>query len=127
MALREKLVERVQPYLEEGEQVEQVFTAQSGPNPYWFFLTWIIAFMVKYRIVAVTNKNIVVLESAKTGYKPKALLAREPLATRLGPMSGLWGTTELAGEKMYVHKRFHKDVAAADAALDAGSGPAATA
>jgi hypothetical protein len=39
-----------------------------------------------------------------------------PRATRIGPASGLWWKCESLGEKLYVHKRFHKDVEAADAA-----------
>ena len=35
-------------------------------------------------------------------------------ATRIGPPSGLWFKTEALGEKMYVHKRFHKDIETAD-------------
>ena len=34
MALRDKLASRTQPFLEPGEQVTQIFAAQSGPNPW---------------------------------------------------------------------------------------------
>ena len=40
MALRDKLVERVQPFLEPGEQVQAVFLAQTGPNPFLGGLSW---------------------------------------------------------------------------------------
>jgi len=33
MALRDKLEERVQPLLEPAEQVQEVWWAQTGPNP----------------------------------------------------------------------------------------------
>jgi hypothetical protein len=38
VALRDKLKERVQPLLEPDEEVQQVFLAQSGPNPNLMFL-----------------------------------------------------------------------------------------
>ncbi|CAN5827627.1 hypothetical protein BH24ACT3_BH24ACT3_00610 [soil metagenome] len=34
-------------------------------------------------------------------------------------MSGVWGQTTLAGERVWVNKRFHKAVAAPDAELAA--------
>ncbi|OAA27788.1 hypothetical protein UG55_1007116 [Frankia sp. EI5c] len=120
MALRDKLAARAQPYLAPGESVQHVFQAQTGPTPYFFFLTLLIIFWIRYRIVVVTDQRILVLQAgALTATKPKgdspvAVLPRE---TVLGPVSGLWGTTEATGEKLRVHKRFHKDIAAADAAI----------
>ncbi|MEY2475979.1 MAG: hypothetical protein QOG87_1294 [Actinomycetota bacterium] len=120
MALRDKLAERSRPYLEDGEQVEQVFLAQTGPTPWLMALIGAIAMMfaVKRRIVVVTDRGIVLLRAgAWTGTSPKEFVGRLPRQTRIGPLSGLWGKTELGGTKMWVHKRFHKDVAAADARL----------
>jgi hypothetical protein len=125
MALREKLAERTQPFLEPGEQIQQIFFGQSGPSPWFSLLTYLILFAVKYRIVAVTDRAIVVLNSRKLKITPTAVISRLPRQTRIGPVSGLWATTHFTGEKMYVHKRFHKDVEAADAVLGAGpAGPA---
>ena len=45
---------------------------------------------------------------------PKRLLRELPRATRIGPASGLWYRTEALGERIYVHKRFHKDIEIAD-------------
>ena len=33
-SLREKLAERAGPYLQPGEQIQQVYMAQGGPSPY---------------------------------------------------------------------------------------------
>jgi hypothetical protein len=55
--------------------------------------------------------------------KPKSLLSRGPRNVRLGPLSGLWGQIHL-DQRYWVHKRFHKDVAAADQALDQMGTPA---
>ena len=122
MALREKLADRAAPHIGQGEQVRHVFMAQGGPSPYWNFLTWLVLFWVKYRIIVVTDQAILVLNAKKLlPSKPtaEAPLARLPRATVIGPVSGLWGVTTFAGEKLWVHKRFHKDVDAADAEIGA--------
>ena len=116
MPLREKLTQKVQPFLEPGEQVRHVFLCQTGPSPYWSFATYLVAFAVKMHAVAVTNQNIVFLRAGLfSPSSPKEVEKRFPRNTRLGPLSGLWGKMELDGQKYWVHKRFHKDVAAADA------------
>lgn len=115
MAIRDKLVERSQPHLEPGEQIQQVFLAQTGPNPMLGALTYLIAFWVKYYVVVVTDRGIVFLRSGVlTPSKPKSLYKRVARQTTLGPLSGLWGKMMVDGERFWVHKRFHKDVAAAD-------------
>jgi hypothetical protein len=114
MALRDKLRERCLPHLENGETIEQVFLAQTGPSPYWLFLTYLVCFWTKYRIVAVTDRSIAVFDAGIwSPAKPKRLWARLPRETPLGPVSGLWGKISLNGVTHHVHKRFHKDIAAA--------------
>jgi len=117
MALRDKLAERAAPFLPQGSQVRQVFVCQTGPSPWFFLLTYLTIFWIKYRLVAVTQDGIYVLEGSKLtgGAKPKSLVGTIPRATQLGPVSGVWGQINLLGERHWVHKRFHKDVTAADA------------
>ena len=115
MALRDKLRDRVQPFLEPGEQVQAVFMAQTGPNPYLGLLTTLVFFWTKHHVFAVTDRRILVLSAgAFSPSKPKAVLTSLPRTTVLGPLSGLWGTMELDGTKYFVNKRFHKDVEEAD-------------
>jgi hypothetical protein len=45
----------------------------------------------------------------------KDVLHELPRSTRIGPASGLWYKTEALGERLYVAKRFHKDIEEADA------------
>jgi hypothetical protein len=119
-SLREKLAARATPYLQPGEQVQQVYMAQGGPSPYWSFLTYLIYFAVKPRIIVVTNSRILVLPAGRMSpSKPTAEsnAAVLPRQTPLGPVSGLWAATNVNGEKLWVHKRFQKDVIAADAAI----------
>ena len=119
-SLREKLAQRAAPYLQPGEQGTQVYMAQGGPSPYWSFLTYLIYFAVKPRIVVVTNQRILVIPAGRMSpSKPTAQTAANvlPRQTPLGPVSGLWAATNVGGEKLWVHKRFHKDVISADAAI----------
>jgi hypothetical protein len=118
MALRDKLRERVQPFLDEGEQVQAVIPAQTGMNPMSILLVGaLIATLVnKYWLLVATDRRWIVLKQSKMSFKPKALDRSLDRSTPIGPLSGLWGkSTIVGGEKTYVHKRFHKDAAEADA------------
>lgn len=124
MGIREKMVERSQPFLEPGEQVRHVFQAQTGWHPMLMAVTYWAALFFKYRVVCVTDRAIVIMESGKMKpAQPKAVINRLPRNVVLGPVSGLWGKTTATGEKLLVHKRFHKDITAADTELQQmGSG-----
>lgn len=68
---------------------------------------------ISRRVVLMTDRGVVVLEYGRfSGVKPTRVLARLPLGTAIGPLSGLWARTELAGERLWVHRRWHRDVAA---------------
>jgi hypothetical protein len=120
MAIRDKLAQRVQSYLEPGERIQSIFMAQSGPSPYWAFLSiWIMMFTNGYAIVVATDRAYIVLQAGRfTPSKPKALRVRGPRNVWLGAPTGLWGQINL-DQRYWVHKRFHKDVVAADQALQA--------
>lgn len=119
MALRDKLADRTQPYLEPGEEVRHVFMGQTGPSPWFAALSWlIILFAGEYYVFSVTDRAILVMKAGKfIPSKPKSLEARLPRNTQVGPVSGLWGQTNALGKRVWVHKRFHKDVLAADTEL----------
>ncbi|AKU17786.1 hypothetical protein [Luteipulveratus mongoliensis] len=117
MALRDKLVQRTQPYLEPGEQVQSVFMAQAGPSPYWMFLTYLMFFWFRPVIITVTDRSVLIINAGKLRTTfPKSLHLRGSRQVWLGTPTGLWGSIQL-DDKYWVHKRFHKDVVAADAAL----------
>ncbi len=80
MALRDKLAQRAVPFLEPGEQIQAIFTAQSGASPYWAVLsTWIVLLTRGYVTVVVTDRAIVVLRNGwLTSTRPQGLLARLP-------------------------------------------------
>ena len=118
--MRDKLRERSQPFLEPGEEIHHVFLAQAGPSPWLFALSALLGFLMKYRVVAVTDRSVVLLSASPwVPSKPKELVARLPKSTKIGPVSGVWAKVQLQGEKYYIHKRFHKDVEAADAEASA--------
>ena len=122
MALREKLIERSQPFLEPGETVQAAFPAQTGPTP-WLagaLGALIYAFVAKFRIVVVTDRSIVLLKAgALTGTKPKELVKRVP-RTPLEPFSAkVWGKVMIDGERHWAHRRFKKDINAVSSATTA--------
>ncbi len=45
------------------------------------------------------------------------LLAELPRRTRIGPASGIWHRTDVFGERLYIQRRWHREVQAADDAL----------
>ena len=119
MALRDKLHTRVQPFLEPDEQIQSVFQAQTGPNPNFIFLTYLILFWTKYVVIAVTDRRIAVFRARMfTPTKPRELAASYQRETRLGEAKGaLWGSIQLGDKKYWVHRRFRKDVLEANRAL----------
>ena len=122
LALRDKLRNRAQGYLQPGEQIQEVFLAQAGPNPNLGFITSYVVFFNRYKVVAVTNQAVLVLSAGLfSPAKPKAVEARIPRTTVLGPPEGaVWSRVNLPdakGKTSWVHRRFYKDVTAADSEI----------
>jgi hypothetical protein len=121
MALRDAMRESAAQYLRPGEPIQAVFGAQTA-SPLLAGLTGIFVFLSlnKYRIVAVTPDRIVVLDAGKTSMKKaRGIVAELPRSTRLGPGTGVWTQIQAGREKLRVHRRFYKDIEAADSALTA--------
>lgn len=126
MAVRDKLRDRIQPFLEPGEEPEQVFVVMTGPRPTWLIpVPILMALLLTWHAVAVTDRAIVVARSSywSGGTKLKELTARLPRNTRLGPVRGLLvgGPLYLTpdGKKSWVGRRFFEDVRASDITLEA--------
>jgi len=116
IAIRDKLIANGQPFLEPGEQIQYAFVGQTMSG-YWGLLTWLVLFKMRYRAVAVTERRIIVFDTARLSTGTiRSVLRSLPRQTRIGPVQGMWAKTETLGERLYVHKRFHKDIAAADGA-----------
>jgi len=116
---RSDLVERSLPFLPVGSEVRQAFIGQAAPSFACFIVTYLTGLTMswnKYRCVVVTTDAIHVLDSTKTsgGARPRAVVGTMSRRTRLGPASGRWAEVDLLGERHWVHKRFHDQIAAAD-------------
>jgi hypothetical protein len=120
IAIRDKIIENSQQFLNPGEQVQAVIGGQTLSG-YWSLLSSLVFFWNNYRAVLATDQRIIVLHCGKMRMgKPKSLVRELPRATKIGPASGLWYKSESLGEKLYIHKRFHKDIETADRAAGLG-------
>jgi hypothetical protein len=116
MAIREKIRTNAAPVLEPGETIQAVIPAQTQSQ--WFALIsyWIIILSNAYRVIVVTDRRILVCRSGRFRMTPvNGVLRQLPRSTPIGPASGLWYRTDHLGERLYISKRFFKDVVAADA------------
>jgi hypothetical protein len=106
------------PYLQPGEPVQAVIGAQTASQ--WLAaLTGVFVFLGlnRYRILAVTPTRIVVLDAGKVSMKKaRGVVMELPRSTRLGPGTGIWHVIPAGNEKLRVHRRFFKDIEAADTA-----------
>lgn len=113
--LRDKLRMGAQPFLEPGEQIQTVFWAQTGPNPWLVGGVIGVIFGAKFHVVVVTDRNVVLLESSfwRGGGHPKAVRARLP-HEQLGTLDKglLWGKVMIGGERHWVAHGFFKEVTA---------------
>jgi len=116
MALRDSMRESAAQYLRPGEPIQEVIGAQTA-SQYLAGLTGIFVFLSlnKYRIIAVTPDRIVVLDAGKTSMKKaRGVVTELPRSTRLGPPTGMWHRIPAGQETLRVHRRFFKDIEAAD-------------
>ena len=119
MALRDDMRDSAAPYLQPGETVQAVIGAQTASQ--WLAaLTGIFVFLGlnRYRILAVTPTRILVLDAGKASMKKaRGVVMELPRSTRLGPGTGMWHQIPAGQEKLRVHRRFFKDLEAADTSV----------
>ena len=116
MALRDSMRESAAQYLKPGEPVQAVIGAQTG-SQYMVALTGVIFFFLvnRYRIIVATPQRILVLDAGRWSQKKaRGVVTELPRSTRLGPGSGVWHVIPVGQEKLRVHRRFFKDIQAAD-------------
>lgn len=125
MAIRDKMRVSATKELQPGETVQAVFGAQTV-SQYLFVLFLLVgvlpfvivmAFVKPFRVVVVTDRRIMVCRAGSLRTtKITEVIEEGPRSTQIGEPQGLWWTcSSLGNKKMYVHKRFHKDVREADA------------
>lgn len=118
MALRDSMRASAAPYLEPGETIQAVIGAQTA-SQYLAALTGVFVFLGlnNYRILVATPQRILILDAGRTSMKKaRGVVGELPRSTRLGPGSGVWHRIPANGENLRVHRRFFKDLAAADSA-----------
>jgi hypothetical protein len=108
-------------FLRPGERIQAVIGAQTASQ--WVAaLTGFLVFLGlnHYRILVVTPARILVLDAGKTSMKKaRGVVMELPRSTRLGPGTGIWHRIPAGQENLRVHRRFFKDIEAADAAVAA--------
>jgi hypothetical protein len=121
MALRDQMHDSAAQYLQPGEPIQAVIGAQTASQ--WLAaLTGIFVFLGfnRYRMIVATPSRIVVLDTGKASMKKaRGVVTELPRSTRLGPGTGIWHRIPAGDETLRVHRRFFKDIEAADAALTA--------
>ena len=119
MALRDKIRGNAEHVLEPGETIQVVIPAQTVSQYLAALVSlWIIVLRKAYRVVVVTDRRILVCSSGRFRFTPVGeVMAEFPRQTAIGPAHGLWYRTDALGETLYIAKRFHKDVAEADALM----------
>jgi hypothetical protein len=115
MAIRDKLRNNAMPLLQPGETLQTVIPAQTVSQYFALISFWIIIFKNAYRNLVVTDRRILLCRSGRFSLSPvKEVVSEFPRGTRIGPTHGLWYRCDAFGDKIYIHKRFFKDVAIAD-------------
>jgi hypothetical protein len=122
MAVRDAMRATAAQFVEPGETIQQVFGAQTMPpmvGPLFGLIGTVISIFVnRYRIVAVTDRRILVLDTGKFAWKnARDVVAELPRSTRLGPPAGLTHTIETSSGKIRVRRPFYKDIKAADSEI----------
>ena len=118
MALRDSMRDSAAAYLRPGETVQAVLGAQTA-SQLVAAVSGVFLFLGlnHYRILAVTPTRILVLDAGKTSMKrARGVVLELPRSTRLGPATGLWHQIPAGQETLRVHRRFFKDLEAADTA-----------
>jgi hypothetical protein len=129
VAIRDKMRANAAHLLHDGETIEQVFPAQT--STFWWvgpvgalLVFLLLLFKSMYRAVVVTDQRILVCHAGRFFVtKVKDVITELPRSTSIGPPRGVvWYRCETLGERLYIHKRFHKDIAQADTAWLSGAG-----
>jgi len=123
MAIRDRMRASAAQFLQPGETIQEVFAGQTAPVwvqalPLGALGGIILVVFNRYRIFAVTDQRILVLDAGKwTMTKAHGVVTELPRGTQLGEGSRVWHVIQAGQEKIRVHRRFFKDLRAADAAI----------
>jgi hypothetical protein len=128
---RQRMASRCQPLLPE-EQIGYIIYCQRH-SPYTMALR-----PVQPRVIAVTEAHVWIIRVGATWVyagsgvgaasflgPPKGIIAKLPRDTRIGPVSGglMWGRATINGERVWIPRKYYKDVEAADRGTSATPAP----
>ncbi len=113
---RQQMVDAVQPQLEQGEEIHaNLPSTQTGPSPWFYALTYLIAFVIRQLGVVVTNKRVFFVKRGVFTNKVKGIEAIFPLDdvhVTDWKSSALWSTLRVQRPdgvlRLNVH-RMHRD------------------
>jgi hypothetical protein len=122
MAIRDAMRTSSAQFLNPGESIQVVLAAQTGSplvrgigSAFGLLGALITVAFNEYRIVAVTDQRILILDAGRWSLKTaRGVVDFLPRATRLGPATGVWHSIETPSGKIWIHRRFFKDTEAAD-------------
>lgn len=124
MAIRDKIRANAAPVLQPGEEIQVVIPAQTVSQYFALISIWIIVASNALRVIVVTDRRILLCRSGRIRQSPVGeVLAELPRQTLIGPAHGLWYRTDALGQRLYINRRFHKHVAAADDGATATAQP----
>lgn len=124
---RQRMASRCQPLLPE-EQIGYIIYCQRH-SPYTMALR-----PVQPRVIAVTEAHVWIIRVGATWIyvgsgvgaasflgPPKGIIAKLPRDTGIGPVSGglMWGRATINGERVWIPRKYFKDVESADERLTA--------
>ena len=109
-------------FLNPGETIQEVLGAQTGSplvrgigSAFGLLGALVTVAFNEYRIVAVTDQRILVLDTGRWGMKTaRDVVDNLPRSVMLGPARGVWHSIQLPAGKIWIHRRFYKDIEAAD-------------
>ena len=105
-----KMRDRARPLLEPDEVIEFAFPAIVGHRTHDHQ-------RIDQRIIAVTDRAIVVMDNQGLRLNPVRVRRRVPRQTRLGPLSWKNNFCDTLGEELTIDSRWFGEVRAADAAV----------
>jgi len=111
---REQMVDLVQPQLGAGEEIHaNLPSSQTGPSPWFYAVTYLIAFWIRQLGVVVTNKRVFFVKRGTFTVKGiDEVLPLDDVYVTDWKLSALWSTLRIRRPdgvlKLNVH-RVHRD------------------
>lgn len=115
-------IPQIAAILASDEQVQAVFEVRTGPSPYSILIRWAPHAVLPRRLVAVTNKHIIVFDARdQNAISTATTFKRLPRNIRLASENmSRWSRLTLGQETFWIHRRNKEALKAADVFLTNG-------